>query len=209
MQRRTGWAQMSGQAQLAGGEPEPAVDPEQRALAALDRKDHDEALSVLMLAYGNGVFRYCVQVMRNHHLAEEVLQETFIQAYGGLARFRRQSSLRTWIFSIAHNRCLDVLKKEGKQIRTVEPMADPPDAVDAGPRPDRLFAGRELSSIVEECLEKLTPEARAAILLRFQHELTYPEMAAIVGAREATLQARVTRALPLVKECVERSGYPL
>ena len=70
-------------------------DPE---LAALDRGSPDEALAVLMRAYGTAVYRYCRQMVTDDDLAQEVHRMTFVQAHEGLARFGRRSSLRTWLF---------------------------------------------------------------------------------------------------------------
>ena len=190
-------------------DPEDSSGPEKSALAALANGDPDAALSVLMEAYGNSVFAYCYQVMKNRHLAEEVLQETFFQAHRGFARFAGKSTLRTWVFSIAHHRCLDALKKERNQAKKVQAMAELPEAADPAPGPDGSFAAREFVEVLRECLQRLSPEARAAVLLRFREELTYPEMSAACGVREATLQARVTRALPVLRRCVEAMGYQL
>ena len=194
-----------------GGAPGPGapVGAEQGALAALKSGDPDGALSILMAAYGGSIFRYCCQVMRNRHLAEEALQETFFQAHRDFSRFARKSTLRTWLYSIAHHRCLDALKKERHQAKKAQGTPELPETADPGPRPDDSLEARKLSDALRECLGKLSAKARSALLLRYQQELTYPEMSAIVGDREPTLQARVTRALPLLRECVERMGYQL
>jgi RNA polymerase sigma-70 factor (ECF subfamily) len=195
----------SGEAMRAGE----SCDPEREALAALDRGDADGALAVLMDAYEALVFRHCCQVMKNRHLAEEVLQETFIRAHRGFEGFARRSTLRTWLLRIAHNRCLDTLKKENNQTTRVQPMGDLPDAADEKPGPYRALAAQELSEALRDCLEDLPLKSRTAVLLRFREELTYPEMSEVCGEREPTLHARVSRALPLLRECVERSGHEL
>jgi RNA polymerase sigma-70 factor (ECF subfamily) len=134
-------------------------DAERDALAALDRADLDAALGVLMRAYGTPLYRYCRQMVADEELAQDAHQLTFVQAYEGLSRFSRRSSLRTWLFGIARPRCLDALKIERRR---------------------RRRCGRQ--------------------------GLTYEQIARLTGERAATLQARVARALPLLRRCLEQQG---
>ena len=106
-------------------------DPEAEALEALENGAPKRALSVLMQAYGTAVYRFCRQQVADPELAEEAHQMTFVQAYEGLDRFSRRSSLRTWLFSIARHRCLDAAKIASEQhgieaevidLRTVQPF---------------------------------------------------------------------------------------
>ncbi len=188
--------------QAAGAAP----DPERAALAALDRRDADEALAILMRAYGTAVYRYCRQMVGDEHLAEEVHQMTFVQAHEGLARFGRRSSLRTWLFGIARHRCLDHLKMDRRRRKRFGPIEEVPDVpVPGGSVEDRL-AEQSRAHALESCLRRLAPRARAAVLLRFQQGLSYPEIARLSNEKAPTLQVRVTRALPLLRRCLEEKG---
>ncbi len=181
-----------------------ALEPE--VLAALDRRDRDRALDLLMRAYGKPLYRYCRQMLPDTDLAEEVHQMTFVQAYEGLGRFARRSSLRTWLFGIAHHRCLDALKISRRRERRFELRAELPERpVPGGSAEDRLTALSRVRDLAR-CLRELAPRARDAVLLRFQEGITYEEMAKLSGERPATLQARVARALPVLRRCLERKG---
>jgi RNA polymerase sigma-70 factor (ECF subfamily) len=159
-----------------------------------------------MQAHGTKVFRYCRQLLGNADMAEEAHQITFVQAYEGLHRFAKRSSLRTWLFGIAHHRCLDVLKSSRRREKRFAPLdgvAEPPAA--EATTEDRLAARSRVRGL-ERCLAELAPRVRAAVLLRFQQGVTYEEMAVMEGERAATLQARVARALPVLRRCLERRG---
>lgn len=194
---------------LENQKPEAPAGAERPALEALDRHDWDEALTILMEAYGRAVYRYCCQMMEDAHLAEDVLQETFIQAHRSLGRFARRSSLKTWIYAIAHNRCLDALKKERRRERRIEWTDDPPDAPDASPGVERHLAAEEISEALRRCIAELSASVRAAVLFRLQADMSYPEMSRVCGDQPATLQARVSRAMPVLRACVERQGFSL
>lgn len=185
--------------------PEPG-DPEQAALEALNRGDREGALNVLMDAFGVAVYRYCRQMVVDPDLADDVHQLTFVQAFEGLARFARGSSLRTWLFGIARHRCLDALKSRRRRTARFEAPGELPERPAAGRAVEDLLAARSVTRALERCLAELAPPIRTAVLLRYQEGLAYPEMAEVCRDRPATLQARVARALPVLRRCIERQG---
>src|SRR3954452_21227536 len=181
-------------------------DPEQDALAALDRGSSAEALTVLMRVYGSAVYRYCRQMVADDDLAQEVHQMTFIQAYEGLARFGRRSSLRTWLFGIARHRCLDLLKADRRRRSRFDPLDDAPDLPGPDPNVEARLAERARARLMADCLRSLAPRARDTLLLRFQQGLSYPEIARLADEKAPPLQIRVSRPLPLLRRCLEEKG---
>jgi RNA polymerase sigma-70 factor, ECF subfamily len=186
-----------------------AADAEGAALRALDRGDRERALTVLMEAYGASLYRYCRQMTAEAELAADVHQTTFVQAYEGLLSFGRRSSLRTWLFGIARHRCLDALKSKRRRERRVEPRAELPEVAAAGADPGDRMAAEAAARALEQCLERLAPAARTAVLLRYQEGFSYLEMARVCRERPATLRVRVCRALPLLRACLESGGVTL
>ena len=187
-----------------------AAAPGERAiLKALDEGDRDTALRLLMRDYGSAVYRYCRQMVGDGDLLDEVHQMTFVQAYEGMARFAGRSSLRTWLFGIAHHRCLDALKMSRRRDKRFQPMDGLPDRPALAETAEDRLANRSRVSALERCLCELAPRVRAAVLMRFQQGVTYEEMARLEGERAPTLQARVARALPVLRRCLERKGWLL
>jgi RNA polymerase sigma-70 factor (ECF subfamily) len=179
---------------------------EQAALIALEQGRRDEALNVLMRSYGQPLYRYCRQMLRDEALAEDVLQITFLEAFRDFARFARRSSIRSWLFGIASHRCLDAIKKRRRWVARFAPL----DMVVEKPRDDagveEAVAATQMSQKLELCVQRLDPQVRTAVLLRYIEGFTYPEMATVCGHRPATLQARVARALPVLRRCLEEGG---
>lgn len=191
---------------LASPEPSSAAgisNPEVEALSALDGGEPKRALSILMQAYGTSVYRFCRQQVADSELAEEAHQMTFVQAYEGFGRFSRRSSLRNWLFSIARHRCLDMVKMTRRRRSRFLLTDRLPEAPLEAPGVEDHLVARSRRKILELCLGELRQEVRAAVLLRFQEDLSYPEMAKALGDRPATLQARVARALPVLRRCLE------
>jgi RNA polymerase sigma-70 factor (ECF subfamily) len=210
MQSTGAWVP-SGRAQPMSAARESADDsamgePERQALAALDRSDRDAALAHLMSGYGAALYRYCRHMVDDEELAQDAHQLTFVQAYEGLAGFSRRSSLRTWLFGIARHRCLDLLKIDRRRRRRFARLTEAEDHAAPGPGAERRLEQSTLAESLASCLRELAPRIRAAILLRLQQGLSYQEMARLSGERAPTLQARVARALPLLRRCLEHRG---
>lgn len=186
-----------------------SADPEREVLTALDRSDRDTALGILMRVYGTSLYRYCREMVADADLADDVHQMTFVQAYESLPRFARRSSLRTWLFGIARHRCLDALKMTRRRRRRFGGMEEAPDQPGSAKNAEERLAERVLAGALEACLRKLAPRVREAILLRFQQGLSYPEIARLSGESAPTLQARVARALPVLRRCIESQGVTL
>lgn len=185
-------------------------DPEGRILAALDRDDRRGALEQMMTAYGSAIYRFCRHMVADEAAADDAHQVTFIQAYESLPRFARKSSVRTWLYSIARHRCLDAVKRRRRRWARFDPLPDAEeprtDLEVQDPAPDERLLLKVRHRHLLACLETLRAETRSAVLLRFQAGLTYPEMARTANEQPATLQARVARALPTLRRCLESRG---
>jgi RNA polymerase sigma-70 factor (ECF subfamily) len=174
-------------------------------LALLDRGDARAALTSLMTAYGTPVYRFCRQMLRDEALTDDVHQQVFVQAYRDLPRFERRSALRTWLFGIARHRCLDAIKVQGRRDRRF-PLDDEPGATRAAPEPSAIdqLSLAQLAEALERCLDELAPATKSAVLLRYREGLRFDEMSVAAAEKAGTLQARVARALPVLRRCLER-----
>jgi RNA polymerase sigma-70 factor (ECF subfamily) len=178
---------------------------------ALSKPDHRLAVGILMREYGDIVYSYCRRLLRDQHAAEDAHQTIFVLAYQHMGRLQQPSKVREWLFSIVHNHCMSELRKrklEAQYFSARDPPLEAP-SLDALPdeREDLPYAIKSLN----ECIKRLTPEARYTLLLRYQEErpLTYEEMGRICRERPTTLQMRVARAMLLLRQCLEGKGVML
>jgi RNA polymerase sigma-70 factor, ECF subfamily len=188
----------------AGSEPD---DDEAVAIGALRQGDHQVALEVLMRAYGREVYRYCGMMVGDRERAKDVLQKTFVQTHASFGRFRGQSSLRTWLYSIARHRCLDearAWRRWGRRATDLEGVSDV--LPDSGGGPERRVMDEERRRLLAGCLGKLAPRVRDAVVQRFIEGLSYQEMSAVTRERAGTLRVRIARAMPVLRHCLEASG---
>ena len=179
--------------------------------AEIDRarlaRDKRRVLALLMARYGDAIYRFAIAMTRDRNLAEEVRQQVFFDAYRDLDDLAASSSLQSWIFGIARHRCFDAANARTRWYqRYKNPPPEEPEPVDC--EAERGLDRGRLARILAACLGKLAPAAREAVVLRYQQELSYDEAAAIAGDLPGNIRRRVSRALPVLRKCVEIKLQP-
>lgn len=182
---------------------------EQAALRDLHGGRQQEALQRLMRAYGTQIYRFCYSFMKNKNDAEDMLQLTFLQAFESLGNYAAKSSLRSWLYTIARHRCLDKLKADRRLHARVEFVDEPPENAPDAPGDADPVGDDQLGAALRSCLERVSDAARTTLLLRFQSEMSYREIEAILQEKAKTLQVRVARALPALQRCLDEHGVSL
>jgi RNA polymerase sigma-70 factor (ECF subfamily) len=186
---------------LAAGVAARPGDPDRDIIHLVRTGDRRAALQILMGRHGRTVYRYCREALHDATLADDVLQQVFIQAYRDIAAFAGRATVRTWLFAIARHRVLDAAKSRSRAHAHLEDD-DTADTPDPSPPPDeRLDDALRLDALVG-CVSVLAEAARTAVLLHYQQGFTFEEMAVICGEKPGTLQARVARALKALRACI-------
>lgn len=181
-------------------------DPDADIVQLIDRGERNAAVTALMKRHGTAVYRYCREELHDRTLADDVHQQIFIQAHRDLERFARRATLRTWLFAVARHRVLDAAKARRRAQAHIE-EDDTADTPDPTPPPGERLDEARLHSALIACLRDLGEHVRGALILRFQQGFTFEELSAIFEEKPGTLQARVMRALPLLRICIEaRTG---
>lgn len=184
-----------------------ALDADDAAIHAdLARGAYRVALDRIDAAHGDALYRFIRSMMGRDDRADDLYQVTMIAAFRDLATFGGRSSVRTWLFGIARHRCLDALKLERRHDARFAATDEVPEIADAGPGPDRVLTDGELLAALEQCLGRLPAEVRMVLVLRFQEGFAYDDIARITRLRVETLRARVSRAMPVLRRCIESRG---
>lgn len=168
-------------------------------LVLLEARRHKEALHILVALYRMDICRFLQRMGLDPATAEDVSQLTFMQAYAGFKRFEFRSSLRTWLMGIARYRGMDAIRRTKRALeRDRESIAShvlvEPTSLDA------QIHTEQVRQTLHRALAALPPRTRDVVLLRFFRGLSYREIGRILGGKGPALQARVTRALPRLRE---------
>jgi RNA polymerase sigma-70 factor (ECF subfamily) len=177
-------------------------DPDGDLLALARRGNSAAALSGLMRRHGTAIYRYCRAGLRDAALAEDIHQQVFLAAFVDLPRFAARSTLRVWLFAIARHRMLDAARRR-RRAPLVGDDAVVGEAPDPGPLVGEVLDAARLRDALVASLDELGDCTRTAVLLRYQQGFTYDEMSAICSESTSTLHARVTRAMPALRDAIE------
>lgn len=190
------------------GLPQPVVDS--AASEALDRAlgrgDRARAIQLIDELFGAGLFRFIYGLVRKADLADDLYQTTLLEAFRDLGTFQARSAVRTWLFGIARHRCLDALKAGRRRDEPLVPADELPEPVDSAPGPDQHLDDAQLRIALGRCLDQLAMETRMVLLMRFSEGLAYDDIARICRASSEAVRARVSRALPVLRRCIEQKG---
>lgn len=137
--------------------------------------------------YASDVYRFAFWLAGNSADAEDITSETFIRAWGKRDAIRTET-LKAYLFTIARNSYLGLLRKKQNDVVLEDIHPDP------APGPDRQFESRFELQRVKEILRTLPEPDRAAFILRVQHELPYAEIARVLGLSLTAAKVKVHRA---------------
>jgi RNA polymerase sigma-70 factor (TIGR02960 family) len=190
--------------------------------------DHD-AFRDLVHGHSRELQVHCYRILGSLQDAEDALQETLVSAWRNLGEFGQRSSLRTWLYKIATNRCLDMLRADSRRARTASPLpeislpeptggGDPPwlepypdvlldHFVDRRPGPEARYETTEAISLAfVTALQLLPPRQRAALILR--DVLGYPaaEAAEMLDATPESVHSALKRARATIDDELTRLG---
>lgn len=183
-----------------------AQDPDAALMFRVQRGDL-AAFELLVDRYRQPVMNFAARLLQDAHEAEDLAQAAFVQVYKSAARYEASAKFTTWLFTITRNLCLNELRRRSRHpTETLEPHPSDPDRPPqqfeerrgASP-PDALLQG-ELSDKVEQAIADLPDNQRAALLLCQQEELSYEEIAAILGCSVSATKSLIHRAREALKQ---------
>ncbi len=180
------------------------------AAAEEARKGNQLAFRVLVERHSRAVFRLAYRMTGNEQDAEDMVQETFLRAYKQLHRFDGRASFGTWLYRIAANCSLDLIR--ARRVRN-EHHASAAAADETGgtldyvpsadPSPERLTRSRELTALLASALAGLSEAERTAFLLRHYEGCNIEEIAKVLGVRRGAAKHSVFRAVQKLRTVLE------
>jgi RNA polymerase sigma-70 factor (ECF subfamily) len=174
-----------------------ADDAESGLIARAQAGEH-HAFAVLVRQYQDRVFRFILRMVGARDEAMDLTQETFMKAHQALPGWRPEAQFRTWLFRIAHNAALDVLRRRERiefvSLSDLSAGEEDHALPDPARQPDERLADRQSIELLERALQELPAEHREILLLREVEDMSYTEIAATLGIAEGTVKSRIARA---------------
>ena len=180
---------------------------EQQLIQQAQRGDI-EAFNVLVLNYQDRVYTLTYRIMNDEASAADMAQDAFITAYRRIETYRG-GSFRSWLLRIATNTCYDELRRIKRRPATsIEDMPgaehdDGPALPDDSPSPEQVTQQNELNQAIQDCIGGLGDDQRIILVLSDVQDMSYEEIATMVGTRVGTVKSRLSRARVNVRDCLQ------
>lgn len=169
-----------------------------------------DAFGELVRLYENPIFNLTYRMLNDAAEAEDAAQEAFIKAYSNLHRYDIARSFKTWLFSIASNHCIDRIRRRRLTFLSIdEPLPPHPSLTSNEPQPEQTMIEGEQSEVIETLLNELSPEYRAAVVLRYWYEMSYQEIADALNTTESAIKSRLFRARKMLADLIEEMDLPM
>ncbi len=186
-----------------------------KALIEAFQSGDEFAFVSLYNRYKNPVYAFCVKMLGDRTLAQDVMQETFLRVYEYRDRLLNTSSFKSWVFTIARNQCLNQLRRAKRQVSlegeegSLEPHI-PHGQVDA-------MEKSEQTAMVNHFLTELKEDYREVLILREYQNLSYEEIAAVTRSTLSAVKSRLFKArrklavylAPIVQQQTKRKPVPV
>ncbi len=192
----------------------PSAEPSDAELVEQTLRGSQAAFGVLVRRYERPVFSVVVRIVRDPELSADICQEAFVRAYRFLSSFDPRYRFSSWIFRIAHNVAVDHLRRRRIATVSLDSAAEPGGATlaefledERGEAPSRAVERANLAGALEQALAGLRPDYREVLLLRFQQDLSYSEIAQVTGLPLGTVKTYLHRGRKAMAALMRDRGW--
>ena len=179
---------------LVVAEPEQLPVPEARAGEAA-------AWDTLFRRYQLPLYAYVFEMVHDEQASLDIVQETFISAARHIAQLRDDARFGSWLFGIAHQKCIQRWRKTGREEPWDEPALEALPGLDDNPR--ELLIREEQEAEFMQALKQLPPPQRAVLLLHFVEDFPLEEIAEVTGVALGTVKSRLHYAKKALRDLLE------
>lgn len=159
------------------------------------KKQDYEAFGKFVDVYEARIFGYVKRLIGRTEEAQDITQDVFIRAYQAFPRFDERASAKTWVFRIAHNLCIDSLRKSGRRVDEVSfgtnEDSEEWEVPDDRWQPDSIAMNQELQSVVESALGSMSEKLRSVLLLHDKEDASYEQISEVLNVPVGTVKSRL------------------
>ncbi|MDI9641658.1 sigma-70 family RNA polymerase sigma factor [Kamptonema cortianum] len=184
----------------------------ERALIEQCRRRDYDAFGKIIDLYQARVLGFVRRMLRNEEDSLDVTQEVFIKAYQAIGTFDGRSSLRSWLFRIAYNLCVDKARRKARSLATIsiagsEENEEPLEFSDGRWDPSQAVLDDELKLVIEQAVCSMSDKLRTVLLLHDREDMGYEEIAATINVPVGTVKSRLFLARNHLQNVVREYMY--
>lgn len=181
------------------------VEETDEALIRSALQGDQRAYKLLLERHRHAIFHIAYKIVRNSEEAADLVQETFMKAFGSLASYRFEYRFSTWLYRIAANSAIDYLRKRKIEALSLDRPVETKDGTmemqlpDWTHNPEFDFSRKQRRVSIDEAIDSLPDKYREVIVYRHKEDKSYEEIARILDIPVGTVKARIFRARELLK----------
>lgn len=172
-----------------------------RELVQACQRGERDAFRALFEQYRNKVYSIALRFAGDDATAMDIAQDTFVKLFSSIRDFRGESSFDTWIYRLVVNSCMDHRRRAWRVMpladRFQQTLRDPADSL-------KELLRSERGGQVRAAVERLSPDLRIAIVLRYTEGLSYEQIAEVLGCSQGTVASRLNRAHKRLEQRLSR-----
>ncbi|MCB9453968.1 MAG: sigma-70 family RNA polymerase sigma factor [Anaerolineaceae bacterium] len=172
-------------------------EPEIQEWVSATLDGDQNAFADIVYTFQDAVYNLCYRMLGERTEAEDAAQEAFLRAYLNLQRYDPGRSFKTWLLSIASNYCIDRLRRRRLTWLALEDEPEPGESISLSsedPEPEEVALVKERSEAIQALMNDLSPDYRAAVVLRYWYDYSYAEIAEMMDTTESAVKSRLFRA---------------
>jgi RNA polymerase sigma factor (sigma-70 family) len=171
-----------------------------------------QAFEVLVRRYQTSLFHVIYRFLGDYDQACDISQEVFLRLYLSLSRLEVDKPLKPWLFQVAHNCCIDEIRRRQREALDFSCLAQgdhlPAESrldqiVDPDPLPEEVFEQHDLQRLLLQAIASLPPKPRAIVMLRYTAQLPFPQIACILDMPAATAKTYFARAKVRLRQALK------
>jgi len=159
-----------------------------------------EQYDLLVQRYQEPLIHFLRGILGAEDEVFDCAQEAFLAAYRNLWRYSPAHTFRAWIYAIARNKAIDLIRKRRKEV----PLTIDEGIVDLKPGPEETWLAKEQAINVQEILEELPEHYRQALYLRYQQDLSYEEISMVLNIPVSSVKTHLHRGKEKLRQIIER-----
>src|SRR6266851_7196014 len=167
-------------------------------------RQHDPAaFEALVRRHQGPLYNFCLRMLGQADDAADVAQETFVQLYSHLGRLDEREPIAPWLFRVARNRCIDIIRRRRTvPLRVTDDSGETSlasDPADEAPLPEEMVERADLQRVLSAAIAELPPAYAEVVALRYAGDRSFAEIAAILDCDEGAARVRFHRAKALLR----------
>lgn len=170
-----------------------SIHPEEKIIQLIEQQHYEAAVKAIVESYSNLLYAHVIRMLKNESNTKDVLQNTFLKVWKGIARFRQESKLSTWLIAIATNEAYNSLRKQSRSATSPLTLREEAVSMDG-------LDGNQIEKKLNQAIELLPIKQKQVFILRYFDELKYSEMSAMLNTSEGALKASYHHAVKKIEE---------